>query len=87
MVLKEGKYINLKPTSLFTRLTALAHREDDVENLFEYKMTAIPMSLFKHGMIRKPDIVALRNHLITTQCKMKETSKQVLDGGALMHKV
>ena len=50
-------------------------------------MTTIPMSLFKHGMMRKPDKVALRNHLITAQCEMKETSKQVLDGGTLMHKV
>ena len=87
VVIKEGKYINLKPTSLFTRLTALAEREDDMEKLFEYKMTAIPMSLFKHGVMRKSDKVASHNHLITTQCEIKETSKQVLDGGALMHKV
>ena len=87
VVIKEGKYINLKPTSLFTRLTALAQREDDVEKLFEYEMTTIPMSLFKDEIMRKPDKIALRNHLITAQCEMKETSKQVLDGGALMHMV
>ena len=29
----------------------------------------------------------MRNHSITNQCEMKETSKQVLDGGAVMHKV
>ena len=87
VVIKEGKYSNLKPTSLFTRLTALVQREDDVEKLFEYEMTTIPMSLFKHGMMSKPDKVALRSHLITAQCEMKETSKQALDGGAFMHKV
>ena len=87
VVIKEGKYINLKPTSRFTRLTALAQREDDVEKLFKYEMTTIPMSLFKHGMMRKPDKVALRNHLITAQGELKKTCKQVLDSGVLIHKV
>ena len=50
-------------------------------------MTATPMSSFKHGMMCKPDKVALRNHLITTPCEMKKASKQVLGGGSLMHKV
>ena len=50
-------------------------------------MTAIPMSLFKAEMMRKPDKAALCNHLITTQCEMKETSKHILNGGALLHKV
>ena len=58
-----------------------------MEKLLEYEMTTIAMSLFKHGIMPKPDKVALRNHLITAQCEMKETSKQVLDGGTLMHKV
>ena len=58
VVIKEGKYINLKPTSLFTRLTALAKREDHVKKLFKYEITAVPMSLFKHGMMCKPDKVA-----------------------------
>ena len=52
MVIKEGKYISLKPTSLFSRLTALAQREDDVAKLFEYEITAIPMSLFKRWIIK-----------------------------------
>ena len=58
-----------------------------MEKLFEYEMTTIAMSLFKHGIMPKPDKVALRNHLITAQCEMKETFKQVLDGGTLTHKV
>ena len=58
VVIKEGKHINLKPTSLFTRLTALAKREDHVKKLFKYEITAVPMSLFKHGMMCKPDKVA-----------------------------
>ena len=29
VVIKEGKYINLKPTVLFTWLTAVAQRKDD----------------------------------------------------------
>ena len=46
VVIKEGKYFHLKPTSLFSRFTALAQRGNDVEKLFEYEITAIPMSLF-----------------------------------------
>ena len=68
VVIKERKYINLKATALFTRLTAVAQREDDMKMLFEYEMTVIPMFLFKDGMMHKPDRAALRNHLITTQC-------------------
>ena len=52
VVIMEGKYVNLKPTSLFKRLTALVQREDDMEKPFEYEITAIPMSLFKHGIIK-----------------------------------
>ena len=73
MVIKEGKYINLKPASLFTSLTAFA-QQDDMEKLFEYELTSIFMSLFNYGMMRKSDKAALHNHLITTQHEMKETS-------------
>ena len=72
VVIKEGKYINLKPTSLFTRLTALAQRENDVVKIYEFEMTTMPMALCKHWMMRKPDKVALRNHLIIAQCEMQE---------------
>ena len=58
-----------------------------MEKLLEYEMTTIAMSLFKHGIMPKPDKVALRNHLITAQCEMKQTFKQVLDGDTLMPKV
>ena len=74
MVIKEGKYINLKPASLFTSLTAFAQQEDDMEKLFEYEMTSIFMSLFNYGMMCKSDKAALHNHLINTQHEMKETS-------------
>ena len=78
MVIKEGKYINLKPNSLFSRLTALAQREDDVEKFVEYEITTIPMSLFKHWIIK----------LLCLLCEMEETSKQVFDGNkSLMYKV
>ena len=65
VVIKEGKYINLNSTALFIRLTAVACREYDMEKLFKYAMTAIPMSLFKDGIMGKLDKAALPNHLIT----------------------
>ena len=56
VVIKEGKYITLKPSALFTRFTAVAQREDDMKKVFEYEMTAITMSLFKDWMMYKPNI-------------------------------
>ena len=62
--MKEGKYINLKPSALFTRFT-VAQREDNMKKLFEYQMTAIIVSLFKDWMMQKPDKVTLLNHFTT----------------------
>lgn len=61
MVIKEGKYINLKPSALFIRFT-VAQREDDMKKLFEYQVTAIIVSLFKDCMMQKPDKATLLDH-------------------------
>ena len=45
----------INPTILFTRLTAMAQREEDVEKYFNYEMSPFPPSLFKDGLMRKPD--------------------------------
>ena len=66
----------------------MVQREDDILKFFNYEMTLFPTSLFKDGMMRKPDKPALRKHLIDG--KVPESfryQKHVLDGGALLHKV
>ena len=86
MVIKEGKYITLKPSALFSRFTAVAQREDDMKKLFEYEMTAITMCLFKDWMMHKPDKVTLRDHFTTIQCKMKETPKEFIYSCAVIQR-
>ena len=53
----EPVYVN--PKVLFTRLTAIAVR-DDVEKYFSYEMTPNPPSPFKDGLMRKADKAGLR---------------------------
>lgn len=46
---------------LFTRLVAIAQREKkDIEEFFAFELTQEPISLFKHGLMRKPDKPSLR---------------------------
>ena len=83
-----NKTIHINPTILFSRLTALASRED-VSDQFFFELTPEPTALFKDGMIRKPAKAVLRNAIL----KLAESTKHVtadscvVDGGALLHKV
>ena len=45
------------------------------------------MSLFKDGLMRKPNKSILRNALLTIKVDVHPTALHVLDGGALLHKV
>eukprot|EP00794_Sanderia_malayensis_P012470 gene12470-13758_t len=83
-------YVNA--TVLFTRLAAVAKREEDEEQYFEYELTTEPMALFKNGMMRKPDKPALRKALLKEEdviCidTLKDECMFVVDGGALLHRV
>ena len=60
---KSSIYIN--PTMLFTRLAAIAQREYDVEGYFEFELATFPLSLFKDGLMRKPNNPSLRNVLLS----------------------
>ena len=56
----EQKMMYINPEILFTRLTAIAQQEGDMEMYFKYEMSAFPMPLFKDGLMRKPDKPSLR---------------------------
>jgi hypothetical protein len=43
----------MDPTILFTRLVAMAQKEDDIEQQFAFELTPEPTALFKDGMMRK----------------------------------
>ncbi|KAG1670492.1 Sulfotransferase family cytosolic 2B member 1 [Nymphon striatum] len=91
--IERKNHICVNPTLLFTRLAAIAQREEDVEQYFDFELTTRPQSLFKNELMRKPDKASLRKVLLTEeiQCSANEvmeiTGKYVLDGGALLHRV
>ena len=82
----------INPTILFTRLTAMAQREEDVEKNFNYEMSPFPPSIFKDDLIKKPDKPSLRKAIMKVNDAIgKEDieliSTYVLDGGALLHRL
>ena len=45
-------------------MIAVAEREESLEQFFKYELTSEPMSIFKDGMMRKPDKPSLRKVLL-----------------------
>ena len=83
----------MSQNTLFTRLAAIAQRQDeDIERYFAYKMTTEPLSLFKDGLMRKPDKPALRKIVMPesqtfNKEKFMKSAVFTIDGGALLHRV
>ena len=73
---------------LFQRLILIVQRELDMLPYFSFELTRIPTSLFKTGMMRKADKWKLRD-LPTKHISFSEPpdDANILDGGALLHKV
>ena len=51
---------HIDPLILFTRLTAILQRETDSVENFNYELTPETVSLFKEGIMRKPQKAVLR---------------------------
>ena len=89
----EEKEVSFNPTTLFTRLAALAQREEEsMEAFFSFELTQEPMSLFVKGMMRKPDKPSLRKVLMKEEGaihwnQLPSDAVFVVDGGALLHRV
>lgn len=82
--------IHADPNVLFQRLIMLVDRADDMTNCFEYELTPEPTSLFKDGLMRKPNKAQLGKELVKDSEILSESSEgtiYVLDGGALLHRV
>ena len=56
--------VYVSTTVLFTRLAAIAKREENEEKYFDYELTTEPMSLFKNNLTRSPDKPSLRKVLL-----------------------
>ena len=77
---------------MFNRIITVAAREDNIEEFFHYELTQEPMSLFKNGMMRKPDKPSLRKVIMPEEEAIKKDDIKncdtfVLDGGPLIHRV
>ena len=85
----DDKDLHINPTILFSHLTALANFKENVVDNFSYELTPEPTSLFKHGLIRKPNKATLRNHFATEEKAIVpiEFDVCVVDGGALLQYV
>lgn len=57
------------PYKMFNRLITIASREHDLEPMFGYELTFEPMSLFKDGLMRKPDTEC--DHARRRRCQEK----------------
>ena len=82
--------VHFNPSILFTRLTAILQRGEDIKPFFAYKLTAIHTTLFKDGIMRKPVKSQLAHYLTLNVQSANEPSiktLQVIDGGALLHRI
>jgi hypothetical protein len=76
------------PVHLFHRLVIVGERETNLRECFVFEMTPYPMSLFKNGVMRKPDKPSLYSDFTNGLQTVKPTGSQyVIDGGYLLHKV
>ena len=83
---------NIDSKVMFNRMIAVTEREESLEQFFEYELTSEPMSIFRGGMMRKPDKPSLCKVLLPdseslTLDKIDRKVISVVDGGALLHKV
>ena len=92
VVKRDKEQVHVNPIILFTRLTAIAERENDVEKYFSFGMTPYPTSLFKESFMRKADKASLRRAIMSDdeavgKEQIDKNSLYVIDGGALLHRV
>ena len=89
----DNESVVVNPTMLFTRLVAIAQRErEDIAEFFAFELTQEPMSLFKKGLMRKPDKPSLRKAVMKEgealgRDQLLSDSLFIIDGGALLHRV
>ena len=85
-----GEQVCVDPNILFQRLIMLIDRSEDMTSCFEYELTPEPTSLFKDGLMRKPNKALLGRSLVKESSIIKDkvdSALYVIDGGALLHRV
>jgi hypothetical protein len=86
--LDSGK-AEIDASSLFHRLVILAQQSENVASCFAYELTPYPTSLFKNGLMRKPNKPALYEGIAAgfTSSALPADIMYIVDGGCLLHKV
>ena len=51
---------------MFVRLTAIAYRIDSIKNVFDFELTAYPLSLFKEGVMSSAQCSVALNYFLDT---------------------
>ena len=74
----ENESVYIDPLILFTRLTVLAERTENVSIYLKYELAPIPTALFKDSFMRKPQKSTLANYL-TSFLQKKKGRKRKLD--------
>jgi hypothetical protein len=84
----ENEIVCVDPIHLFHRLVIVGERQSNLRECFAFELTPYPMSLFKNGIMRKPDKPSLYSEFATGLPAFKPSGLQyVVDGGYLLHKV
>lgn len=85
----ESDKVNIDPNTLFHRLIIAGERLGTLQNCFHYDLTPYPLSLFKSGIMRKPDKPSLYKDFAKGMTDAAKPSQllYVVDGGYLLHKV
>lgn len=65
----------------------LIKRKEEMADLFKYELTSEPSSLFKADMLRKANMVELRNRILQFDMRIDEPNSDVyiIDVGALLN--
>ena len=79
--------IHIDTNILFSRLTLMIERSDDMRSYFKYELTPVPTSLFHNDFMRKTDKAALARTISEGKDQLVKTPRYVVDGGALLHRV
>ena len=90
--IRQDKSLYKISTTLFTTLAAVGKRSNNEERFFDFELTTEPMSLFKQGIVSKPNKPALQRASVKEIDAVEiETIKKscdcVIDESALLCRV
>jgi hypothetical protein len=85
----ESDSVHIDPSTLFHRLIIAGERFGNLRSCFAFELTHFPASLFKDGLMRKPDKPSLYRDFTKNLSNVTKPSNLacVVDGGYLLHKV